>query len=155
MKKNSHCFGYTNVICSKVKITMRKVAIGTLVSFALMLISGCNSLNEQSKPTTQHDEFTVGIVQKEIKIGMTKAEVAVVLGSPNIVSSAAEKEETWIYDKISSSVSHSKSDKYGTLLLAGASSSNIKTTSTQKTLTVIIKFISGKVHETKYHTSSF
>lgn len=134
---------------------IKKLIIWPLVSTTLILASGCSSLNEQPGATTKQDMLTVGTVQKEISKGMTQAEVATVLGSPNIVTSPAENEETWIYDKMSSSVDYSKSNQYGTLILVGASNSNIKATSSQKTLTVIIKFISGKVNETKYHSSSF
>lgn len=97
-------------------------------------------------------QLTVGTVQKEIRKGMTGAEVASVLGSPNIVSTDDEGNEVWIYDKISSSVSTSQS--YGTLILIGGSSA--KSNTQQKTLTVIINFDSDKrVSDFKYHTSRF
>ena len=97
-------------------------------------------------------ELTVGTVQKEIKRGMSGAEVASVLGSPNIVSTDDDGNEVWVYDKISSSVSASQS--YGTLILLGASTA--KRDSQQKTLTVIISFDENKrVKDFKYHTSRF
>ncbi len=42
--------------------------------------------------------MTVGIVQKEIRIGMSQADVAAALGSPNIVTRDSEGKETWIYE---------------------------------------------------------
>ena len=42
-------------------------------------------------------EMTVGIVQKEIRKGMSQADVAVALGSPNIVTNDGSGKETWIY----------------------------------------------------------
>jgi hypothetical protein len=53
--------------------------------------------------------MTVGIVQKEIRVGMSQADVALALGSPNIVTSDGSGKETWIYDKIASEASYSAS----------------------------------------------
>ena len=53
--------------------------------------------------------MTLGIVQRDIKIGTPQAEVAAVLGSPNIVTQDAEGLETWIYDKVSSITSYNNS----------------------------------------------
>jgi hypothetical protein len=44
--------------------------------------------------------MTLGIVQKGIRIGITQADVAASLGSPNIVARDSAEAETWIYDKI-------------------------------------------------------
>ena len=55
------------------------------------------------------ERVTVGTVQKEIKLGMSGAEVASVLGSPNIVTTDSERRETWVYDKMSTEVAYSKS----------------------------------------------
>ncbi len=116
------------------------------VLFAVLFISGCATQRDDSQ------QLTVGAVQKEIKRGMSGAEVATVLGSPNIVSTDDDGNEVWIYDKISSSVSTSQA--YGTLILIGGSSG--KRTSRQKTLTVIINFDESKrVKDFKYHTSRF
>lgn len=94
------------------------------------------------------DRVSVGTVQKEIRVGMSGADVAAALGSPNIVTSDEERRETWIYDKIATDrVYSSSSDRKED---AGASST------TQKTLTVIIKFDkSGNVRDFAYHTSKF
>lgn len=128
--------------------------------------------HQQSLPSTQEREMTVGIVQKEIRAGMSQADVATALGSPNIVTRDSEGRETWIYDKIATEASYSR-DSGGaggavgaggipgaTLILgilgggysreAGASST------TQKTLTVIIKFDKdSKVESFAYHSSKF
>ena len=40
-------------------------------------------------------------MQREIKLGMSGADVAKVLGSPNIVTTDDERREVWIYDKFS------------------------------------------------------
>jgi outer membrane protein assembly factor BamE (lipoprotein component of BamABCDE complex) len=110
------------------------------------------------------DRVTVGTVQKEIKLGMSGAEVATVLGSPNIVTTDGERRETWIYDKISTEVAYSKSggsivglifSSAGGGLGAGYGKSGATSTS-QRTLTVVIKFDSdGLVRDFSYHASQF
>ncbi len=53
--------------------------------------------------------MTLGIVQRDIKIGTSQTDVAMVLGSPNIVTQDADGKETWIYDKVSSITSYGSS----------------------------------------------
>ena len=54
---------------------------------------------------------------------MSGAEVAGVLGSPNIVSTDEERREVWIYDKISTDVAYSTSSGgLAALVLGGGSS---------------------------------
>lgn len=133
---------------------LKNVIISVIVS-ANILIAGCVSqpINSNSQ---QSDKITVGTVQKEIRIGMSAASVASALGSPNIVTSDEGGGEVWIYDKISSNVSYSSSDAYATILLIGGSESNSNASSSQKTLTIIVKFdVNKKVSSFKYHTSRF
>ena len=110
------------------------------------------------------DRLTVGTVQKEITLGMSGADVATVLGSPNIVTTDTERRETWVYDKISSEVAYSKSS--GTIigLIFGGSGGGVgagsvqagATSTSQRTLTVVIKFDDeGLVRDFSYHTSRF
>jgi outer membrane protein assembly factor BamE (lipoprotein component of BamABCDE complex) len=103
-------------------------------------------------------------VQKEIRIGMSAADVAGTLGSPNIVTTDDGRQETWIYDKISSEVTYSRSSGTVVGLLfgsagggAGAGSTNAGSTATsQRTLTVIIKFDGNdRVRDFSYHSSRF
>jgi outer membrane protein assembly factor BamE (lipoprotein component of BamABCDE complex) len=99
---------------------------------------------------------------------MSGAEVAQVLGAPNIVSTDELRREVWIYDKFSTDVVYSTSNGGVAALIfggggsvgAGAGSSVGRSTgaasTTQKTLTVIIKFDEAKkVRDFAYHTSSF
>lgn len=75
---------------------MRKWAIS--MAMVAALLAAC-----AGAPGSDADRnLTVGTVQKEIRVGMTGAEVAEVLGSPNIVSTDENRNEVWIYDKISS-----------------------------------------------------
>ena len=123
--------------------------------------------HHDSLPSTQERKLTVGVVQKEIKEGMAQAEVAEQLGSPNIVSRDQEGRETWIYDKISTETAQSTSSGGVNVLIlglalpvtgagqAGISSSRGATMTTQRTLTIIIKFQEGKISSFSYHTSRF
>jgi outer membrane protein assembly factor BamE (lipoprotein component of BamABCDE complex) len=130
--------------------------------FALVFtIMGCMSAaqHQQSLPSTQEQEMTVGVVQKEIRKGMSQADVATALGSPNIVTKDSAGMETWIYDKIASQVSYSK-DSGGTGLIInlfggyGREAGAVSTT--QKTLTVVIKYdANGLVDTFSYHASKF
>lgn len=125
-----------------------------LFIFVSFLLVGCAQQNKNVEPSNKNN-LTVGLVQKEIKSGMTQGEVAAVLGSPNIVSSTEKDNETWIYDKINSNVSYKKSESGIFLILVGAGSESGNASLSEKTLTVIIKFNKGKVHDIKYHTTSF
>lgn len=126
-----------------------------------VLLSGCMTAaqHQQSLPSTQDREMTLGIVQKEIRIGMSQADVATALGSPNIVTRDSEGKETWIYDKIATEAAYSK-DVGGTglilALIGGYSKEAGAISTTQKTLTVIIKFDkSNAVESFSYHASKF
>lgn len=121
-----------------------------------LIFSSCATTSTQQKGQPEEEELTVGTVQREIRIGMSAAEVAEVLGSPNIVTTDEERREVWIYDKISSEVVYSKKDAYGTLIIVGGSSSEGSQKTSQKTLTIIIKFDEeNKVRDFAYHTSRF
>ena len=60
--------------------------------FVLALLPGCMTAaqHKQSLHSTKEREMTVGIVQKEIHVGMSQTEVAEALGSPNIVTKGRE-----------------------------------------------------------------
>jgi len=133
---------------------MKKMFINGMTLCSFILITACSStlVNQNDIPQTK---LTVGVIQKEIKRGMSQEDVASALGSPNIVTSSSENQETWVYDKITSSVDYNQSQSYGTLILIGKSEKRGIATSSQKTLTVIIKFDKGVVNDFKYHSSSF
>jgi len=121
-----------------------------------LLLGGCASSYPPPSPEVATQQLTVGVVQKEIHTGMSQADVATALGSPNIVTRDSDGLETWIYDKMSSEAKYDTREGYGTvLLLGGANSSGIVSTS-QRTLTVVIKFEkTGNVASFTYHASKF
>jgi outer membrane protein assembly factor BamE (lipoprotein component of BamABCDE complex) len=137
-----------------------------------MFVTGCMSASEhqQSLHSSSERELMLGLVQKEIRTGMSQADVAVALGSPNIVSKDSEGNEAWIYDKIATEISYSK-DSGGIGVVAGGiveswsvglgggagySKSAGAMAQTQKTLTVVIKFDENNLVKTlSYHSSKF
>lgn len=122
------------------------------------ILCGCMSAaqHQASLGSTQEREMTVGVVQKEIRVGMSQAAVATALGSPNIVTKDDEGKETWVYDKVASEASYSASGGGVNILIAGYSRSAGAASSTQKTLTVVIKYDrKGAVESVAYHTSKF
>jgi outer membrane protein assembly factor BamE (lipoprotein component of BamABCDE complex) len=124
----------------------------------LAALNACTTAAEhqQSLGSTAEREMTVGVVQKEIRAGLTQGEVAAALGSPNIVTRDAAGQETWIYDKIATEASYSTSDAYGTILILGAGRAAGATSTTQRTLTVVIKFdAANQVDTFTYHASRF
>jgi len=132
------------------------ISIIRLISLPLLLlgVTACTTVTQQ--PTTTDERITVGTVQKEIRIGMSGAKVAAVMGSPNIVTTDEKRRETWIYDKIISQATVNRSGAYGTLILMGGLNETVSVSRSQRTLTVIIKFDeSGMVRDFAYHTSRF
>jgi outer membrane protein assembly factor BamE (lipoprotein component of BamABCDE complex) len=143
---------------------------GLLSVVAAAGLAGCMTASEHRAEveSSANDKLTVGTVQREIRVGMSGAEVATVLGSPNVVTTDEERREVWIYDKVSTTSAYSTSSGgIWALILGGGSSvggagggsagqSAGAAATTQKTLTVIIKFDADKkVRDFAYHTSSF
>lgn len=134
---------------------MRKIIF---ILSMILFLAGCQTAaqHKQDVENDSNDKLTVGIVQKEIKVGMSGADVATVLGSPNIVSTDSERREVWIYDKVSRTSVSSSSKNGITLILLGGSMSTSSTLTSQKTLTIVIKFDKdGKVRDFAYRQSSF
>ena len=131
-----------------------------------LVAAGCSAQHHATdvRAAEETNRVTVGKVQREIRMGMSAAEVAEVLGSPNIVTTDDQRNETWIYDKISSDVTYSRSSGNVVGLIfgssgggAGVGSTSAGSTSTsQRTLTVIIKFDENNmVRDFSYHSSQF
>ncbi len=149
----------------------RKVAICLV---ALPLLSSCMTAQDHQAAVANADKdrLTVGKVQREIKVGMTNADVVSALGSPNMVTTDDQRRETWVYDKIATeSVYSSSAGGVNALILGGgfagagllggglggsSSQSAGAHSTTQRTLTVIVKFdAAGRVRDFAYRSSSF
>lgn len=132
----------------------------TRYSLALLavLATGCTTAAEhQQQLGSAHErEMTAGVVQKEIHVGLRQEDVVLALGSPNIVTRDASGNDTWVYDKIATEASYSRSASYGTILVLGGGQSAGATATSQKTLTVVIKFgPDQRVQTFTYHASRF
>ncbi len=129
-----------------------------VVSLVVLLLSGCSTAASQRKDVQSDagDRITVGKVQREIRVGMPSSQVIEVLGSPNIVSTDENRLEVWVYDKFATDVSYSNSGGGVWLVIAGVSGSSGAASSTQRTLTIVVKFDADKkVRDFAYHSSSF
>ncbi|MBK6291285.1 MAG: hypothetical protein IPH85_00440 [Ignavibacteria bacterium] len=124
----------------------------------LLSVGACRTAqdNQRDLKSTQDREMTVGVVQREIKKGMAGASVVEALGSPNIVTKDEKERETWVYDKIATEASYSESQNGLFLILGGFSNQSGASSTTQRTLTVVIKFdANGRVESFTYHSSKF
>lgn len=147
---------------------------GLIIAAIILPLMGCMGAHQHYQQThgAQERQMTVGVVQKEIRKGLSAAEVAEALGSPNIVTTDTEGREIWVYDKISTDVTYSRdSGGLSAILLIGGTSgataggglgsgnysrSAGAQSKTQRTLTVIIKFDEhNKVRDFAYHSSRF
>ena len=135
-------------------------------------------LNVCMIPAFAQQNLTVGIVQKYIHKGMAQDQVVLALGSPNIVTQDANGKETWVYDKMSSTITDR--NKTESALEKGTAIKNSWTgllnfvtlglltdgkpemrdasqiESSQNTLTIVIKFDENNYVESySYHSSKF
>ncbi len=147
----------------------KKNALVLSLCLSAAILAGCDTMYHKNQVQDDStDRVTVGVVQKEIRVGMSGAEVAQVLGSPNIVSTDEERREVWIYDKIATDHAYSTSSSGISALIlgwggnaaggggGGMSGSSGASSTSQRTMTVIIKFDkTGKVRDFAYHTSRF
>jgi outer membrane protein assembly factor BamE (lipoprotein component of BamABCDE complex) len=100
--------------------------------------------------------LTLGTVQSEIRIGMPSASVAELLGAPNMVTTDDERREVWVYDKISTNRAYSQSVAGVGVLFLGAVAGAGASSTSQRTLTVVVKFDNdGHVRDFAYRSSSF
>lgn len=149
----------------------RKIVLASLLG---TLLAGCQTAGEHAAAVRQasDDKLTVGTVQREIRVGMTSAEVVQVLGSPNMVTTDDQRRENWVYDRIATETAYSSSSGGVNALIlgggligaglaggaggAGYSSSAGARSTSQRTLTIIIKYDGeSRVRDFSYRSSSF
>lgn len=124
----------------------------------VVFLAGCSSASSQMKDVKSDagDRVTVGKVQREIRVGMPSSQVIEALGSPNIVSTDENRLEVWVYDKIATDVSYSNSNGGVWLILGSVGGNSGATSTSQRTLTIVVKFDADKkVRDFAYHSSSF
>lgn len=150
---------------------MKKISWFVAASLFVWTLTGCIKASQHASDVQkglEGDKLTLGTVQREIHHGMSGAEVAQVLGSPNIVSTDEKGREVWIYDRVATDTVYSTSRGGVTALILGGSGdvgglgagstsygTGAKSTS-QRTLTIVIKYgEAGKVRDFAYHSSRF
>jgi hypothetical protein len=74
-----------------------------LLAVATGVVPAAAGEREKAKAETPA-AFTLGVVQKELRPGLSPADVAERLGSPNIVTREPDGREAWVSDKVSSEV---------------------------------------------------
>jgi hypothetical protein len=99
---------------------------------------------------------------------MSSADVVERIGSPNIVTTDADRNEVWVYDRFATEARYEQTS-FGLGLLiggfssssggiggVGASRSSGRSSRTQRTLTVVIRFDADhRVSSLAYHASRF
>ncbi|MGE4350688.1 MAG: hypothetical protein AB7E52_00695 [Bdellovibrionales bacterium] len=141
-----------------------------LVCALLLPLAACLTAQDHREAVSNQDKdrLTVATAQRELHKGMTSAQVVEVLGSPNMVTTDEKRRESWVYDKISTEKVYSTSSGGLGLVFGGAgegllgglggnASGNAGASSTtQRTLTIIVKFDeAGRVRDYAYRSSSF
>jgi len=135
-----------------------------------LLASGCSTAPQHRADVQDNstDRVTVGVVQKDIRIGMSGADVLTAIGSPNVVSTNEDRNEVWVYDKLATDVVHSESSggvwgiifgpigSAGSAAFGNAQQSASATSTSQRTLTIVIRFdAEHRVNDFAYHSSRF
>ncbi len=132
------------------------------------LLSGCAAQQVLPDSGVANDDLTLGSVQRRITLGMSGAEVARHIGSPNIVTTDADRNEVWVYDRFATEA-HYEDTAVGLGLLIGGISGDVgggggisvrrgsgSRSRTQRTLTVVVKFdAERRVRDLAYHASRF
>lgn len=133
--------------------------------FLILFLGHCEK--EVNYAPENPNKLTLGKVQQTLKKGMSQGEIVLALGSPNMVTTDGEGLETWVYDKLSTEVSSNNKKKGFNLLggavgsklgvgaIVGSSSDTSSSSSIQKTLTVVLKFVEKKLETFEYNASSF
>ena len=143
--------------------------LSTAVLITSLAIVGCSASQHRAEvEDAATQRLTVGTVQREIRHGMAAADVIAVLGSPNIVTSSANQEEVWVYDRIATDATYSRSAGAVVGLIVGPLGSGSAgglgagsraagaTSVSQRSLTVVINFDGdSRVADFAYHASRF
>jgi hypothetical protein len=148
----------------------QRVAIHRILPLAAVVLSGlaCATNPPPETPMAHERELTLGLVQREVRTGVTGADVVSALGSPNQVTLDGDRREVWVYDRVSSeraetvesgSVVGAVAGTAGTAsgVTAGqASRKNTRERTSQKTLTVVIRFdAEARVSTVTVHSTRF
>jgi outer membrane protein assembly factor BamE (lipoprotein component of BamABCDE complex) len=152
---------------------MKRILVWAICLAFTVTFVGCSTASDHRKAVRAEDgdRLTAGKVQREIRVGMTNAEVAEALGSPNVIATDENRREVWVYDRIATEHAYSASSGgVAALILAGFTGSVAggggilpnffrsegASSTSQRTLTVIVKFNEDhRVRDFAYRQTSF
>jgi hypothetical protein len=148
---------------------MFRTVVVTLVAVAVGAVPPAAGAGERAKAKeASSSAFTLGVVQKTLRPGLSQADVAERLGAPSILTRDAESREAWVYDKVSTEIEASSGSvgvggagsgvgsTFAGLLGISASKRSDKAKSSQRTLTVVVRFsAAGTVESFTWHDSRF
>jgi hypothetical protein len=148
---------------------MLRTMVVTLGAVAVGVLPPAAGAGEPAKAKdASSSAFTLGMVQKELRAGLSQADVVERLGAPNILTRDGEGREAWVYDKVSSEVEASSGNvgvagagtgvagTFVGLLGISAGKRSEKARSSQRTLTVVVRFsTAGQVESYSWHDSRF
>lgn len=149
--------------------TTQELLRRTLVA-ATLLGSALNATGAEKAAGTAgaEREFTLGLVQRQLRTGMSQTDVVEALGSPNLVTRNGQGREAWVYDRVASEARLTSSGigagaggvgTPGTSLVLGLLSGHRRderSVTTQRTLTVVVRFdAGGAVESFSFHSSRF
>lgn len=125
-----------------------------LAPIAAIALCGCVA------PATNYvqadaEQLTLGKAQIALKKGMSQSEVVEALGSPNMVTRDKDGIETWVYDKSSTEALSSSNSAMGTILLLTIKGGQSAHKTSQRTLTLILKFKETVLSDFSYRSTSF
>lgn len=136
---------------------------------SFLIVMGCAVPMDKVNKAVEDDKntLTLGKVQQILKKGVSQDKIVMELGSPNLVTVDSAGLETWIYDKISTVSTNAAASNSATILggviggsagvggSLGSSGSASKQITSQKTLTVVLKFKDKKLDTFTYNASKF
>ena len=136
-------------------MSKKSICIAFVAVINMLMVSACKHPTNAG-PDGDATNLTVGTVQRSITVGMPASDVVGILGSPNIVTTDEQRREVWVYDKISSNRVDTKNSFGGSIIILGGSTAQKESTTTQKTLTIIIKYDEQKmVRDFAYNFTQF
>ena len=143
------------------------IGLGTILILVGAGVAGAADRTGDAKLAREW-EFTLGLVQKEVHVGMSQADLVSVLGSPNILTRDSHGRESWVYDKFATEAQVKTSGfgggaggigGAGTSVLFGVLNGyrrNETAVSSQRTLTVVNRCDEdGQVESCAFHSSRF
>lgn len=143
--------------------TFHAVGLWVLLSFSTAAFAA-----DGKAVAPRESELTLGAIQRSIKTGMSATEIVEAAGSPNLVTRGRNGRETWVYDRFATETSEqglavggggigsAAGGSSGVLGVLGLNGSRRKSTTSQRTLMLVVTFgQDGMVESFAYRSSKF